>query len=825
MTPTDRQARPAVTEIKNAYDHLFTSSIGIGKIKDAALGGRLFSPSSEDGMSGVAGRSLAWKLFLIPSEPLQTDTNAPAVPPLKPLRRSREKFRELLLDRMRAPDGSYEDGVIVPGTGKAPPRFKDASVNLDRNNPLSLHDENPWTEWFASMELRKTILQDVERTFPDMDYFRDREVQTQLTNILFVYSVTHPDIGYRQGMHELLAPLYYAVDYDSIPEDAYDIHDPTLKEFTSRLWVSADAWALFEAVMHGAGRWYEWKEGKTSYEKSPFAAHVQVNMSSDNSMKAYVAPIIEACNRVQSVYLKSVDPELWRHMQGAGIEPQIYGIRWLRLLFTRELPMHDAMVLWDALFACDPSLDLAQWVCVAMLIRIRNHLIPSDYSGQLTCLLRYPQVPRSDTASIHPSSLLIRQALTLQMSPNPATGVSIVQENRNVLDIPMEAPQRDPSPPRRKPKTGERGQFASEAGLSGRLSVHSNQKSHGHGRQGSTPIGLPEIIAKGLLDRGESLGINRTVMNAVSELKKSIPELANSLARLPQSPQASFADYPLVDERPPEERPPWEPRTRFEMEKDIADLRALQKRLGESVGWIVDTLLLDEGEGTDEQRAKSIKNRKREALESLAYVRDILKGTVQPSDVEEDRLVSEEELARRREAALKKQSESNSESPQDETVVRALMPPPPAASAPAPHQSGPNARQSFPRHKGGPFPATSPATPSASFSTKPPLQTSRHSAAPSPAPTTAILTPNEDSLPLAPWNYTRSNFSARGHSPIVTLPRPPPKTSTSLRPNIPSASSFHGISVTDAPGTTASRHQGTRDRDKGVQNDPLGALS
>jgi TBC1 domain family member 5 len=46
--------------------------------------------------------------------------------------------------------------------------------------------------------------------------------------------------------------------------------------------------------------------------------------------------------------------------------------RWLRLLFTREFSMNDAMKLWDGLFACDPTFDLAQWVCVAMLIRIRN---------------------------------------------------------------------------------------------------------------------------------------------------------------------------------------------------------------------------------------------------------------------------------------------------------------------------------------------------------------------------------------------------------------------------------------------------------------------
>ena len=51
--------------------------------------------------------------------------------------------------------------------------------------------------------------------------------------------------------------------------------------------------------------------------------------------------------------------------------------RWLRLLFTREFSMPDALKLWDGLFACDSTLHLVQWVCVAMLIRIRNERAPS----------------------------------------------------------------------------------------------------------------------------------------------------------------------------------------------------------------------------------------------------------------------------------------------------------------------------------------------------------------------------------------------------------------------------------------------------------------
>ena len=98
------------------------------------------------------------------------------------LRAAREDYRRLLMEKMRAPDGGYEEGFTVPGSSASPPRTEGSSGNLEKNNPLSLDDEvrssalchhdpgptleqNPWREWFASVELRKTILQDVERTY------------------------------------------------------------------------------------------------------------------------------------------------------------------------------------------------------------------------------------------------------------------------------------------------------------------------------------------------------------------------------------------------------------------------------------------------------------------------------------------------------------------------------------------------------------------------------------------------------------------------------------------------------------------------------------
>ena len=45
--------------------------------------------------------------------------------------------------------------------------------------------------------------------------------------------------------------------------------------------------------------------------------------------------------------------------------------RWIRLLFGREFPFEEVLRLWDVIFAEDPTLDLVDLICVAMLLRIR----------------------------------------------------------------------------------------------------------------------------------------------------------------------------------------------------------------------------------------------------------------------------------------------------------------------------------------------------------------------------------------------------------------------------------------------------------------------
>jgi len=107
--------------------------------------------------------------------------------------------------------------------------------------------------------------------------------------------------------------------------------------------------------------------------------------------------------------------------------------------------------------------------------------------------------------------LLLRQALALQMAPTPTAGASLRFENRTILEIPIEVPT--PASPTDAGKEHlVQQQTASTPSRDG-------YSFGGHSRLTSSSMGLPEMIARGLMERGESLGINKTLSSALTELK------------------------------------------------------------------------------------------------------------------------------------------------------------------------------------------------------------------------------------------------------------------------------------------------------------------
>lgn len=171
--------------------------------------------------------------------------------------------------------------------------------------------KSPWQDLRRDETLRAEIYQDVERCLQENPFFQESSTKTKLLDILFIFTKLNPDLGYRQGMHELLAPILWVVDNDAIgatshEPDLLESEDTLMLQALDRNFVEHDSFSIFCAVMQTAKSFYE---------------HGDMNPPSNNHD---VPPIVVRSNHIHQDVLRAVDLELAEHLQTAEVLPQIF---------------------------------------------------------------------------------------------------------------------------------------------------------------------------------------------------------------------------------------------------------------------------------------------------------------------------------------------------------------------------------------------------------------------------------------------------------------------------------------------------------------------
>ncbi|KAJ8599743.1 hypothetical protein CTAYLR_003424 [Chrysophaeum taylorii] len=222
--------------------------------------------------------------------------------------------------------------------------MREAAMNqLDEalQQALPEADEEPPPEcMLAALEdAADQIRGDLERCYPEGagNYFLEAKRQKLMFDVLLVWSNQHPRPSYRQGMHELLAPLVWAMDksFEATKAVALDERDPVSAVRVHPTYLEHDVYWMFDALADIMLPLYDVvPDGRQGENKNE---------------------VVEMCRRVQADWLRKVDPEL--HAQLAGFRgndlvlPQIYMLSWLRLAFARQFVLTDVVKLWDAFFA------------------------------------------------------------------------------------------------------------------------------------------------------------------------------------------------------------------------------------------------------------------------------------------------------------------------------------------------------------------------------------------------------------------------------------------------------------------------------------------
>ncbi|KAK0389508.1 hypothetical protein NLU13_3083 [Sarocladium strictum] len=441
-------------------------------------------------------RSVCWKTFILS----ENGSTSSWIQILRDGRAAYSKDRDRLLQFIKHPEA-----------------LNDLAID-----PLADDADSPWNTVREDEIIRSEIQQDVQR-LPDEANYHDTRIQNLILDILFVYCKSNPSGGgYRQGMHELLAPILHVIEQDALDRAMVgDIgsEDETMLETLDSAYVEHDAYILFAKVMTQAQAFYEVQPASNESSQKSGVQRAQEQSSA----------IVERSKFIHEVCLAKVDPELAAHLTSIEILPQIFLIRWIRLLFSREFPFDQFLVLWDTIFAVDPKLESVDLICVAMLLRIRWQLLEADYSVCLQLLLKYPQPERS-----HGPHTFVDDALYLRGHLNTEGGATLITKYTN------KAPTMPKSPDgSARPNTPSFSRFNSfrQRGLGVKSPLHSPSR---YLQQQGGVEALFQGAAKGakeVLERSEKLGINQAVRDAVGEIKRNVSNF-NEARHVSQSPSA-----------------------------------------------------------------------------------------------------------------------------------------------------------------------------------------------------------------------------------------------------------------------------------------------
>lgn len=234
----------------------------------------------------------------------------------------------------------------------------------------------------------RIIERDVIRTFPDMEFFRQSAIQETLVNVLFNYACEHPSMSYKQGMHELLATLLYVMHTDTqncLINHQGGYANEVISGILEMRYIEHDLYHLFSALMSSVSTWYQNDEILCNQDGPNKGSS---NQSRHDKQQIYSVLGLKL-KMISENIVRNFDVELFNHLEALQIAPQIYGIRWMRLLFGREFEFLDLLHIWDAIICDETPMGLTDYIFASMLLTNRDELVNGDYTDCLNNLMRH----------------------------------------------------------------------------------------------------------------------------------------------------------------------------------------------------------------------------------------------------------------------------------------------------------------------------------------------------------------------------------------------------------------------------------------------------
>ena len=255
---------------------------------------------------------------------------------------------------------------------------------------------------------------DITRTHQGIELFQKIKTKNILSNILFIHSKESNDIPYGQGMNELISIIYICLYpyYFSCKEKKLDKNE--IKKYLNNIdnnyediylffhnedEIQSDIYYLFESLMSkGINELY----GKDDIKKNDINYHlyelfpdlIKVDSNEDKPTHLNLRSSILIKEK-----LKIIDKKLYNHFKNINLNCNYFLHRWFKCIFSREFDINEVLSFWDIIFLYEflnnkkykYHLIYIDFICLAMILRIRYQLIKKDEGDCFTILFHYPK--------------------------------------------------------------------------------------------------------------------------------------------------------------------------------------------------------------------------------------------------------------------------------------------------------------------------------------------------------------------------------------------------------------------------------------------------
>ena len=333
------------------------------------------------------------------------------------------------------------------------------------NSFFNYHDDkNKKVESF--LDSINLIKLDVNRTFQDIDLFRNKKIIDSLLRLLYVWNFENTDVGYCQGMNEIAGTIYYALfpsyllsnneNQDEstkktemiISEASSNEEKPEEKEnyvrengdfynLNSETYVEADVFAIFSQIMKGGFKdLYNYNDPK--YKKKKPADDHSISEKADlisveDINKMEIPYLKKRIYKIFYVYLKIIDYILYEFIS-EHCDPFIFLFRWILCILNREISIKNIIQTWDAIFAIEfldknfenhkdnplllqTNFHFLDFLCVSMLKNVKYQIInEEDPCKVLSTLMNFPN--ECNLRQIISDALIIRDEISSYLNEN-----------------------------------------------------------------------------------------------------------------------------------------------------------------------------------------------------------------------------------------------------------------------------------------------------------------------------------------------------------------------------------------------------------------------